>query len=106
MSPHPCAFTRVVLHCSENVTAALRLVTSTGTSSGSRVLRRMACCVFSEGPIGLAGKRFFGLKASIFKTSAVDCGNNCPRTMLDHKKAPGHVISPPRLQLDTSIRVA
>src|ERR1700674_3852873 len=89
ISPHPCAFTRVVLHCSEYVTAALRLVSSTGTSSGSRVLRRMACCVFSEGPIGLAGKRFFGLKKLGLKTSAVDAGNNCPRTMLDQEKAPG-----------------
>jgi hypothetical protein len=55
----------VVLHGSENGRAALRLVTSTGTSSGSRVLRRMACCVFSEAPIELAGKEFFGLKTSI-----------------------------------------
>jgi len=29
------------------------------------VLRRMACCVFSEGPIKSAGKKFFALKTSI-----------------------------------------
>src|SRR4029077_1296989 len=103
ISPHPCAFTRVVLHCSEYGTAGLRLVTSTGTSSGSRVLRRMACWVFSEGPIGLAGKRFFGLKASIFKIGAVDSGNNYPRTMLDHRQVSGTQFRRPCLQLDTSI---
>src|ERR1700686_928206 len=89
ISPHPCAFTRVVLHCSENGGAALRLVSSTGTSSGSRVLRRMACCVFSEGPIGLAGKKVLRPQNVGLKTSAVDAGNNCPRTMLDQEKAPG-----------------
>src|SRR5260221_388770 len=61
----PARVAEVVPHCSEYVTAALRLVTSTGTSSGSRVLRRMACCAFPERPIGLAGKRFFGLKVSM-----------------------------------------
>jgi hypothetical protein len=35
------------------------------------------------------------------KTSAVDCGNNYPRTMLDHEKAPGTQFRRPGLQLDT-----
>jgi len=47
-TPHPCAFTMVVLHCSKKRRPGSRLVTSTGISSGSRVLRRMALCVFSD----------------------------------------------------------
>ena len=66
ISPHPCAFTSVVLHGSENATAGSRLVTRTGTSNGNRVLRRMACCCFSEGSIveqaSSADDNFFGQK--------------------------------------------
>jgi hypothetical protein len=36
------------------------------------------------------------------ETSAVDAGNNDPRTMLDHRKAPGTEFRGPGFQLDTS----
>src|ERR1700722_3605071 len=49
--PHPCAFTRVVLQRSENGWLSSRLVTNTGTSSGNRGLRRIACCGLVDGPI-------------------------------------------------------
>ena len=41
----------VVLQRSDKTKFGSRLVTCTGTSSGKRVLRRIACCAFSVGPI-------------------------------------------------------
>src|ERR1700692_3143457 len=87
ISPHPWALTSVVLQRSENGTAGSRLVTSTGTSSGSRLLRRMACWVFSEGPIAFSRQYFFGPQSQFEKMPGFPLKTYL-LTMLDHEKAP------------------
>src|SRR5208282_2418234 len=104
ISPHPCPFTRVVFPSTENGRSGSRLVTSTGTSSGRRVLRRIACCVFSEGLIKLVSKAFFGPKTLDLKSGAGGSDNTYPRSMLDHREAPGTVFRGPGFQLDTRDR--
>src|SRR6266849_828857 len=51
ISPQPWALTSVVLQYSENGVEESMLVTRTGTSSGRRELRRIACWECSASPI-------------------------------------------------------
>src|ERR1017187_1891379 len=107
ISPHPCAFTRVVLPGAEKGRVGSRLVTSTGTSSGSRVLRRIACSDLSEGPIELGRQKVLRPENDAFKTrddlktSAENSSNSRPLAMLDHGQARGTEFRRPGFQLDT-----
>jgi hypothetical protein len=86
ISPQPWAFTNVVLQSSESGVAGSRLVTRMGTSSGNRVLRRIACCACSV--IAIA-TRNLAIPRRGTQVGPPACPGSPQSSMLDHENGAG-----------------
>jgi len=73
----------------EETQAGIELVTSTGISSGSRVLRRMALCVFSDVSMESDGNDGLPRETADSESGRTLAGKSCQSIMLDHRKAAG-----------------